>query len=75
MRDLRQEILQKKREPNEGDYLVQLHHVLMKCYNSWIPFEEFKKLPIPTVVDLISESNEDAERKLKEYEKSKRKSK
>jgi len=30
----------------------------MKEYG-WIPFEEFKKLPIPTVLDLLDEMEND----------------
>jgi len=40
----------------------------MKEYG-WIPFEEFKKLPIPTVLDLLVMISEDRERENKEMER------
>ena len=38
--------------------LIRLHHRVMKEYG-WIPFEEFRKLPIPTVVGLMGEIGKD----------------
>ena len=67
------EILQKeKKESQQSDYLATVHHTLMKNYG-WIPLEEFKRLPIPTVVDLIEKINLDIERENEAWKKSKKK--
>jgi len=65
------EILDKSKQEDDN-YLSSLHHVLMIKYG-WIPFEEFKKLPIPTVVNLIDRINQDCERERAEYNKRKKK--
>lgn len=44
-----EEILKQKRSE-----LIRIHHTLMKEYG-WIPFEEFKKIPIPTLMNLLDE--------------------
>ena len=47
------EILQKaKSRKTSEEELVMVHHILMKEYG-WIPFEEFKTLPLPTVKNLL----------------------
>ena len=51
---------------NESE-LIRWHHMLMSEYG-WIPFEEFKNLPIPTVFNLLREITKDSDsinRKLK----------
>ena len=34
------------------DWLIEVHHYFMKIYG-WIPFEEFKELPLETINNLI----------------------
>lgn len=49
------------------DTLINIHHILMLNYG-WIPFNEFKNLPIPTVLNLldkIAETNKEINRRLK----------
>ena len=65
------ELLQ-SRHKEEENYLLLLHHALMKNYG-WIPLEEFKELPIPTVMNLIDRINQDIEAEKRAYEKAKRK--
>jgi hypothetical protein len=57
---------------DNADKFVQVHHWLMKEYG-WIPIDEFKKIPIPTLFGLISCINEDRENEKRENEKMKRK--
>jgi len=45
-----------KRKQIDEDILINWHHRLMSSYG-WIPFEEFKELPIPTVINLLEEIN------------------
>lgn len=66
------ELLQSKKSEENDNYVLQLHHALM-CKYGWIPFEEFKRLPIPTVVGLIDCINEDIEAEKKAREKAGRK--
>lgn len=51
----------KRRKQLEGNFIALLHHELMSAYG-WIPFEEFKKLPIITVLNLREEIRKEAER-------------
>ena len=44
--------------------LVQIHHDMMCCYG-WIPYEEFKKLPIPTLWNLSAKVQEEKRKKEK----------
>ena len=46
------------------DTLIDIHHLLMKEYG-WIPLEEFKALPLPTVWNLLAciKKQHDAEKK------------
>lgn len=67
-----QDLLNKNKGEEEDNYVLLLHHALMSKYG-WIPLEEFKKLPIPTVINLIDRINEEIERHNREYEKAKRK--
>ena len=48
--------------------LPLIHHVLMKEYG-WIPFEEFKKLPISVVFGLLNEIRNWHEMEKKEMER------
>jgi len=44
-----------KKKKSSDNLLVQLHDSLMAEYG-WIPFEEFKKLPIQTVLNLLEQA-------------------
>ena len=57
-----------KAKKNDVKNLVELHHKLMKAYG-WIPVEEFKRLPIPMMLNL----NELIDRDDRELEKHYRK--
>jgi len=39
-------------------WLINVHHTLMKEYG-WIPLEEFKKIPLPTIFFLMEEIYEE----------------
>jgi len=54
------------------DDLINIHDVMMVEYG-WIPLEEFKKLPLPTMWNLAGCISKRKEQERKEYEKSKRK--
>lgn len=60
-----------KEEQSDERYLQRIHHVLMKEYG-WIPLEEFKALPIPTITGLLEEIQFDNEQMEKEMRKRKK---
>ena len=60
----------KKKEPNEED-IVNLHDIFMVEYG-WIPLEEFKKLPIPTFMNLINRINKRHEEEAKQMNNGRR---
>ena len=71
------EVLQQSKEPqptDDEDLLVFIHHVLLKEYG-WIPFNEFKNLPIPTVLNLLVVISEEKRIEREEAEKAKPKNK
>ncbi|RLC29872.1 MAG: hypothetical protein DRH37_06635 [Deltaproteobacteria bacterium] len=39
--------------------LARIHHNLMQYYQCWIPVEEFRKIPIPTLIDLLEYIDQD----------------
>lgn len=45
--------LESKERPFTENSLIEIHHILMKEYG-WIPLEEFKQLPIPTLWNLLN---------------------
>ena len=45
----------------EEEILIDVHHELMKFYKCWIPIEELRKTPIPTIAGLIQRIREDRE--------------
>ena len=52
------------RKRNEEESLIEVHHRLMKHYG-YIPLESLKKMPIPTIcelLDLIDEYERELER-------------
>ena len=53
--EIRERFFAKARKPI--DFTI-FHHRLMKEYG-WIPLEEFKKLPIPTLFNLLNHILED----------------
>ncbi|RKY67796.1 MAG: hypothetical protein DRQ02_06230 [Candidatus Latescibacterota bacterium] len=66
--DLREFIGQRRRVEISENIVAEIHHSLMRQYG-WIPFEEFKKIPIPTVFNLLNE----IKKEYKEIEKLNRK--
>jgi len=61
--DLRERIFgSRKKEFTERD-LITVHHLLMVTYG-WIPLEEFRKMPISMMFDLLGEI--DKQRKAEE---------
>jgi len=68
-----QELLQQNKEAiYEEEWLIRVHHVMMKEYG-WIPFNEFRELPIPTMLNLLKCIQEDYEKQKQENEKMKQK--
>lgn len=61
MKSFTQKLRELKRKSINGDVLINIHHTLMKEYG-WIAFEEFKRLPLPTVMNLLNEINKERER-------------
>ena len=55
-------------QSQKGNELLYLHHALMKEYG-WISLEEFRKLPIPTVMDLWNEIQKERKEMEKQYRK------
>lgn len=59
-------ILQQKGIPFKGktdeEILIDIHHILMKHYKCWIPIDELKKIPIPTIAGLLERVQKDREK-------------
>ncbi len=53
-----------KNKDNENRLIPQIHHILMKKYG-WIPLEEFKNIPIPTLFSLLDMIKEDIDEEKK----------
>ena len=66
--------LMKEKVHEYDEIIIHIHHTLMKEYG-WIPFEEFKKIPMITILMLYEKIIEDWEREKKEIEKLKHKKK
>lgn len=71
MQSLKEMIAKQKQKQSSKNWLIRVHHTLMKEYG-WIPLDEFKKLPMPTIFGLMEEINKDREKERKESEKLKR---
>jgi len=52
----------------KSNLLAEIHHVLMAKYG-WIPYSEFKALPIPVVLNLLEMIRKEAELYEKELNK------
>ena len=50
-----------KKKYEEQD-LIRMHHNIMTVYG-WIPFKEFKTLPIPTIINLNILVNEEIKKR------------
>jgi len=72
MFDVQELITQKKQEKLSENWLAEIHDLLM-CEYGWIPFNEFKKLPIPLVVSLVETITERKKHEEKHEEKELRK--
>lgn len=67
-----QKILNENKQKGLDDkFLIYIHHILMRKYG-WIPFEEFKNIPITTVFNLLEMISEEAEMEKKAFDKVKR---
>lgn len=62
-----------KQKKAEKSWLPRVHHILMKEYG-WIPYEEFKKLPLPVIWNLLEQIKEQHEAEKREVDKMKSKS-
>jgi len=47
-----------KQDKAREEFIPDAHNTLMKAYG-WIPLEEFKKIPIPTLFSLLKKIKED----------------
>jgi len=56
---------------NDEDGLIQAHHILM-CEYGWIPLEEFRSLPLPTLWNLLDCIKKDKEAEAKAMKKSRK---
>ena len=66
-----EDIIKGKSKPaDESRGLIRVHHTLMMNYG-WIPIEEFKKLPMPTIMNLLKEIEKDNQDQKRQMEKSK----
>ena len=69
VRDL---VFRKLKEKDGVEQIFDIHHTLMKEYG-WIPLEEFKRLPMQTVNNLLVRINNDRKRESKNMPKKTRK--
>jgi len=46
------EILAKSRKTNPADFFIKTHYLFCRKFG-WIPVEEFKKLPMPMVLNFM----------------------
>ena len=60
-----------KKKKSEKNWLPKLHHVLMKEYG-WIPFDDFKRMPLPTIWHLVDQINEQRKYEKQEMERGRR---
>ena len=58
----------------DDEEVVSIHDTFM-CEYGWIPLEEFKKIPIPTMWGLVGYIRDRREAERKEYNKSKNRGK
>ena len=63
--ELRQEFAEREDEQLESN-IIWAHHLLMREYG-WIPLEEFKQLPIPTLFNLINTIQEEKKKEKEAY--------
>lgn len=72
LQNLKRKILGREQKETTEDDLVTAHDILMVEYG-WIPLEEFRTLPIPTMINLINCINKRRKAEKKAMEKSNRK--
>lgn len=63
-----------KKQSKEDIDIIRIHHIMMKAYG-WIPLEEFKKLPINTMFNLLNEIQKDQDEENKQMEEMEKKAK
>jgi len=52
MQDKIKEILERSKATNPEDFFIKIHYLFCRKFG-WIPLEEFKRLPTPTVLNLL----------------------
>lgn len=55
---------------HDDDALIEVHHIFMREYG-WIPLEEFKNLPLPTMFNLMNCIKREKEQEAKAAKKMK----
>ena len=55
-------------ENDKDQSMIAIHHILMTAYG-WIPLKEFKKLPLPTMYNLLHYIGKDKEAERQAYKK------
>lgn len=65
------DILKKSKESKaEREFIPTAHHILMRKYG-WIPLDEFKQLPIPTLMSLLDLIEKEYQAEKKAYRRKK----
>lgn len=57
-----------KKQPDGEDSIIELHYAMMRKFG-WIPLEEFRQLPLPTLWNLADCIQEEMEAEQKEMDK------
>jgi hypothetical protein len=76
--NIQDQLQQLKRSSEEKKYesnlIAYIHYALIKEYG-WIPLDEFKRLPIPTVLNLLNIAQERGRMEQMELDKMRRRTK
>jgi len=62
------DILVKSKETAPEEYFIKMHYLLCRKFG-WIPVEEFKKIPIPMVLDFMECIVEEQKAEEKQFKK------
>ena len=62
----------KGKDLSDPDMFIEIHHLLMEEYG-WIPVDEFREIPIPTLWGLLDCIKRQKEEEQRSFEKSKHK--
>lgn len=69
---LKNRVFKKERQLSPDD-IPEIHHYMMKAYSCWIPIEEFKKIPLPTLWNLLELIDRDEKKSQREADKARNK--